>query len=237
MAQRLVALDAGQSGSIGDNCQATLATLNPNNAMGVGVDGQGNVYISDSVNSRIRKVSVNQTFPAVNSGSSITSDLGSCTLRLGTRLRRLRRSTITGSPDFVVNTPANCTTNSTSDNTTDCTITVSFAPTRPGLDFATLTVKSALGATSKFALSGIGAAAAVALDPGMASSIGTGYNSPVGIAIDAAGNTYVADTGNNVVIRYNNSGNGMIIAGTRVPPEIAEMAVRRRRPLFPHRRR
>ena len=38
----------GQTNTLGDNCQATLATLNPNNAMGVGVDGQGNVYISDS---------------------------------------------------------------------------------------------------------------------------------------------------------------------------------------------
>jgi Bacterial Ig-like domain (group 3)/NHL repeat len=65
-----------------------------------------------------------------------------------------------------------------------------------------------------FSLSGMGAAAAIALDPGTTTSIGTGYKSPAGIALDAAGNTYIADTGDNVVIEYNSSGNGMIIAGT-----------------------
>ena len=66
---------SGQANALGDNCQATLATLNPNSAMGVGVDGQGNVYISDSLNARIRKVSLNQSFPTVNSGSSKTQTL------------------------------------------------------------------------------------------------------------------------------------------------------------------
>ncbi len=202
---------SGQANALGDNCRATLATLNPNNAMGVGVDGQGNVYISDSLNSRIRKVSLNQSFSAVNSGSSKTQTLV-VHFAVGDTPAATSPFSVTGSADFVVNSPASCVTNT--DNTTDCTITITFAPTKPGVDFATLTVKSALGATSNFALSGTGAAAAVALDPGTTSSIGTGYNSPVGIAVDAAGNTYIADTGDNVVIRYNNSGNGMIIAGT-----------------------
>jgi sugar lactone lactonase YvrE len=201
----------GQSSSIGDNCLATLATLNPNNAMGVGVDGQGNVYISDSDNSRVRKVSLNQNFPTVNSGSSTTQTL-ILHFAVGDTQAVASPFTVTGSADFVANGPASCITNP--DNTADCTITVAFAPTKPGIDVATLTVTSARGATSTFALSGVGAAAAVALDPGTTTSIGTGYKSPVGIALDAAGNTYIADTGDNVVIRYNNAGNGMIIAGT-----------------------
>ncbi len=204
----------GQANALGDNCQATLATLNPNNAMGVGVDGQGNVYISDSLNSRIRKVSLNQSFPATNSNSSTTQSLV-VHFGVGDAPSATSPFTITGSVDFVVNTPASCNTNSNpGDNTTDCTITVTFAPTKPGVDIATLTVTSVLGATANFSLSGMGTAAAVALDPGATSSIGTGYESPVGIALDAAGNTYIADTGDNVVIQYNISGNGMIIAGT-----------------------
>src|SRR5271170_1838214 len=156
----------GQSGSIGDNCQAILATLNPNSAMGVGVDARGNVYISDSDNSRVRKVSVNQNFPTVNSGSSTTQTLV-VHFAVGDTQAATSPFTVTGSADFVVNGPASCITNP--DNTADCTITVTFAPTKPGADLATLTVKSALGATSNFALSGTGAAAAVALDPGTTS--------------------------------------------------------------------
>jgi NHL repeat-containing protein len=75
-------------------------------------------------------------------------------------------------------------------------------------------VKSSLGTTSQFGLSGIGAAAAVALDPGTATAIGAGYKSPAGIALDSAGNAYVADTGNNVVIRYDTTGAGTVIGGT-----------------------
>jgi sugar lactone lactonase YvrE len=202
---------AGQANTLGDNCQATLATLNPNNAMGVGVDAQGNVYISDSLNARIRKVSLNQSFPSVPSGSSVTQTLV-VHFAVGDTPAATTAFTITGSTDFVVTPPASCPLNP--DNTTDCTITVTFSPTHPGQDLATQVVKSSLGATSQFGLSGIGAAASVALDPGTATSIGAGYKSPAGIALDSTGNAYVADTGNNVVLRYSAAGTATIIAGT-----------------------
>jgi sugar lactone lactonase YvrE len=201
---------AGQANTVGDNCQATSATLNPNSAMGVGVDAQGNVYISDSLNARIRKVSVNQNFPTVTSGSSVTQALV-VHFAVGDTPAATAAFTITGSADFVVTPPASCPLNP--DNTTDCTITVTFSPTHPGQDLATLVVKSSLGTTSQFGLSGIGGAASVALDPGTATSIGTGYKSPAGIALDSTGNAYVADTGNNVIIRYDITGAGTVIAG------------------------
>jgi hypothetical protein len=200
----------GQSNALGDNCQATLATLNPNSAMGVAVDAQGNVYISDSGDQRIRKVSVNQNFPTVTSGTSVTQTLV-MHFAVGDMPAATSAFAVTGSADFVV-TPGTCALNS--DNTTDCTITVAFSPTQPGVDLATLAVKSSLGATSQFGLSGIGAAASVALDPGVATGFGTGFKSPAGIARDAAGNAYVADTGNNVVVRYDSTGTRTVIAGT-----------------------
>jgi streptogramin lyase len=201
----------GQPSPIGDNCQATLATLNPNSAMGVEVDSQGNLYISDSGNARIRKVSLNQTFPTVTSGSSITQTLV-VHFAVGDTPAASSAYIISGSADFVVNPPASCTTNS--DNTTDCPIAVTFSPTKPGVDLATLTVKSALGTTSQFGLNGVGAAASVALDPGTATGFGAGFKSPAGISLDAAGNTYVADTGHDVVVRFDRTGTPTVIAGT-----------------------
>lgn len=198
-----------QTNTFGDNCQATLATLSPNNAMGVALDSPGNLYISDSGHQRVREVSTNQVFPSVNSGSSTTQTMV-VHFAVGDTPAATSAFSIIGSADFAVSQP-NCTTNA--DNTTDCTIGVTFSPTQPGADFAALTVTSALGATSQFGLNGVGAAASVALDPGTATAIGTGYKSPVGIAVDAAGNSYVADTGNDVVIRYNSAGTGTVIAG------------------------
>jgi len=200
-----------QTNTLGDNCQATLATLTPDSAMGVGVDSRGNVYISDSGDQRIRKVSVNQNFPTVTSGSSVTQTLV-IHFAVGDTPATTSAFAISGSADFVVTPPSNCTLNS--DKTTDCTFTVTFSPTQPGVDVAALTVKSALGATSQFALSGVGAAAAIALDPGTATGFGSGFSSPAAIAIDASGNTYLADTGHNIVLRYNSEGTPTVIAGT-----------------------
>jgi hypothetical protein len=56
----------------------------------------------------------------------------------------------------------------------------------------------------------VGAAAAVALDPGIATGFGSGLKAPVGITLDAAGNAYVADTGDDVVLRYDSSGAGLL---------------------------
>ncbi|HEX3969043.1 MAG TPA: Ig-like domain repeat protein [Edaphobacter sp.] len=199
-----------QLNPLGDNCQATLATFSPNSAMGVGVDAQENLYVSDSGDQRIRKISVNQIFPAVTSGSSATQNLV-VHFAAGDTPAATSPFAITGSADFTAAAP-NCTLNS--DQTTDCTIAVTFSPTQPGSDTATLVVKSTLGTSSQFGLNGVGAAASIALDPGLATALGSGLKAPAGVALDAAGNAYLADAGNNVVLRYDTTGTGTVIAGT-----------------------
>jgi sugar lactone lactonase YvrE len=201
----------GLSGTIGDGCPATLATLNPNSAMGVAVDSQENLYITDPLDSRLRKVSVNRNFPAIASGSSVTQTL-MVHFAVGDTPVSSSAFTVANNTDFTITGSPTCSTNS--DNTTDCTMNVTFSPTEPGLDTATLVVKSSLGTTARFGLTGTGTIAAVALDPGFVSALGTTFKSPAAITIDAAGNTYVADTGNNIVMRYDRTGTGAVIAGT-----------------------
>lgn len=197
----------------GDNCQATLATLSPNSAMGIGVGPQGDVYISDSGDSLLRKVSLNTTFPAVASGSSATQTLF-IHFAVGDTPATVSPFTIAGSPDFAVSGKPVCPPLNP-DNTTDCTVSVVFTPTRPGLDTASFTVKSALGQTAQYELNGTGTAASVALDPGNTALIDTSFSTPGGIAQDSAGNTYVADTGNNRVVEYLvGSTTPTLIAGT-----------------------
>jgi streptogramin lyase len=197
--------------ALGDNCAATLATLSPNSAMGIGVGPQGDVYISDSGDSRIRKVALNTSFPAVASGSSATQTLLVHFAAADTPAAA-SPFTFTGSPDFAVSGTPVFTTNA--DTTTDCLVAVVFTPTRPGPDAGTLVVKSKAGLTTQIALSGVGTASSVALDPGNTALLTSSVSAPGGIAQDGAGNTYVADTGNNRVVEYAAGGTFSVIAGT-----------------------
>jgi sugar lactone lactonase YvrE len=197
-----------------DNVNSTLTTLYANSDMGVGVGPQGDVYVSDSGDCRLRKVALNTTFPAVASGSSATQTLF-VHFAVGDTPAASLPFTITGSPDFAVTGTCGSSPAANADNTTDCPVSVTFTPTRPGLDTSILTIKSALNQTVKFELNGTGTAASVALDPGNTALIDNSFSTPGGIAQDSAGNTYVADTGNNRVVEYLvGSTTPTLIAGT-----------------------
>ena len=201
----------GQTDTVGDGCAATQATLNPNSAMGVGVGPLGDVYISDSLDTRLRHVSLNNTFPATAAGSTVTQTM-IVHYAAGDSMAAAAGFTVTGSTDYVLTGAPACVSNA--DTTSDCTITVTFTPTRPGPDYATLVVATTAGLTSQIGLNGNGTASSVALDPGTTTVIGTGLSTPAGITQDSAGNTYIADTGNNRVMKYNAAGTGAAIAGT-----------------------
>jgi trimeric autotransporter adhesin len=63
----------GKPGFLGDGGPATLATLR--NPFGVAVDGQGNVYIADTDNMRVRKVSVGGTITTI-AGNGVQGSSG-----------------------------------------------------------------------------------------------------------------------------------------------------------------
>ncbi|MDR3745126.1 MAG: Ig-like domain repeat protein [Acidobacteriaceae bacterium] len=197
----------------GDGCAATLATLNAASNMGVGLGPQGDVYVSDSGDARLRKVALNTSFPAVVSGNSATQTLF-VHFAVGDTAAATTPYVLTGSSDFAISGTPSCTLNV--DTTTDCSVSILFTPTRPGVDVASFTVKSALGLTSQFELNGTGTASSVALDPGNTTLVASSLSTPIssassGMVSGGAGNIYVADTANNRVINYTTS---TVIAGT-----------------------
>ena len=194
--------------ALGDGCPGFQATLNPNSDMGVGVDSRGNVYISDSGNQRIRRVSTNQTFPATAGGGSVTQTLDVHFAKGDSQ----GTFALTGSADFTLSGAPNCAPNA--DSTADCLFNVTFTPTVVGNDTASLTVTSASGQKSVFGVSGVGVAPALASDPGAAALVASGLRNPLGLAQDNAGNVFVADTGNNRVVRYTPAGAMTVVAGT-----------------------
>ena len=199
--------------AFGDNCPATTAALNPNSAMGVTVDTFGNVYVTDPSDMRLRKVNTNQVFPNTPAGATVSQTL-QVHFAVNDGPAVLNPYRITGSKDFVY-AGQTCTTNA--DATQDCLIAINFTPSVTGNDSASLAIASISNGVTIVGLNGIGTAPALAFDPGTASSFATGLNGSLGIALDGAGNTYIADTGNNRILRYPAGGGpSTTIAGTGV---------------------
>jgi sugar lactone lactonase YvrE len=197
---------------IGDGCPGTKATF-WKLYLPV-VDSTGNVYVTDAGDNLIRKISVGTQFPAVVAGTgnslmqSLDVHFGSGDTPLGTAPNYTGAFTFPN-PDtfqgFNLGT-ASCTANS--DTTTDCVLPVTFEPSAGsvGLLTAPLTVTSAKGLVSNFALTGTGLGPVLAVDPGSLSDEAslTGANS---VAVDLGNNVYATATGTNSVVKVDPFGN------------------------------
>ncbi|MGA2276734.1 MAG: Ig-like domain repeat protein [Terracidiphilus sp.] len=197
--------------SLGDGCPATQALFyQGGSALGIAIDGLNNIYVSDPSDFRVRKISTNLTFPATATGTTVTQTI-ELHSSVADALTAGGISVVTNNAGFTVASAPNCTTNS--DNTTNCTALVSFDPAFPGLLSEPLVAASA-NSHSSLPLSGIGELSLLGLDPGTASTLNTaGLSNAAGEAIDAAGNLYIADTGNNRIVKISGS-TQTVIAGT-----------------------
>ncbi|HZQ45354.1 MAG TPA: Ig-like domain repeat protein [Acidobacteriaceae bacterium] len=96
-----------------------------------------------------------------------------------------------------------------------CTITAQFTPARPGVFTGGITLAGSSGAAlATVYLEGTGLGAGLTLDPGVPSSVGSGFSSPMSVAIDAAGDTFYADAGKNAVLEFNPGSSTPVSIGT-----------------------
>ena len=184
--------------SVGDGCPATQASFGSAGGNGIGVDSDtlGNLYISDSTNLLIRKVSTGLVSPSTATGSKATQPV-QLHFSAGDGPASSNSLAFT-STEWSLGTPS-CVTNA--DSTTDCLLSSSFTPAVPGARSTPLTVNSSLGNMANLALSGIGLGAGSTLDP--ASQISFGTNLQVaGLATDTAGNVYVSDAISKQLLRF-----------------------------------
>ena len=81
-----------------------------------------------------------------------------------------------------------------------CTVKVTFNPAKPGATASAVTVADAGGnPLAEGYLSGVGTGAGLTVDPGEVAAVAGAYSMPEGVAIDAAGNLFIADAGANTV--------------------------------------
>jgi sugar lactone lactonase YvrE len=170
---------------------------------GVAVDATGSVYIADSENYRVLK----ETPPGANLAA----------VNIGTKSPAVALSFVFTSPGQIGSVAAltqGATTLDFADAGTGncdlagynwaagniCLLDVTFTPRAAGTRIGTAALYDSSGnvlATAQ--LQGTGVGPQINFLPGTQSTLGSGFSSPWGVAVDGAANIYVGDTNNNAV--------------------------------------
>jgi sugar lactone lactonase YvrE len=198
----------------------------------VAVNQRGDMYYSASGASSISKLTLgNANFNSVTPGQSATRVInfqfnGAATLT----------SIQPPAGAFTILSPAAGTTNCATGTsygptkTQSCQITVGFNPTTVGKQTSGVVLTYTSGTATQTAtafLEGIGQGALLTLDPGTVASVGSGLKSPAGVAVDGAGDVFIADTSNNAVTEFPAGGGAAVTVaiGAIQPPLSAPAGV------------
>ncbi|MGO9230320.1 MAG: Ig-like domain repeat protein, partial [Bryobacteraceae bacterium] len=188
--------------AMGDGCPATQATITSSTgAGGIGdaLDYAGNLYLSDTGNLRIRKVSTNAVFGATVNGSPKGQTMDVHFIVGDTPVSAGAFGLPSGQADFAATPTLPCTLQV--DTTTDCLVSLQFSPMVPGVRSAPLTITSTLGSVASIGLTGIGSGAGGAIDPATQLTIGSSLT-PRGVGVDASESVYVSDSSSGSVLKY-----------------------------------
>jgi len=212
----------------------TLPTLsyqyaNNQSYMGAAVDNRGNLFFNTGMTAHSSPVPVEKaslwsgTFPPTAIGATAANGPSfNIVFNAGTTIASIKA--VQGNApatEFAVS-PGSCAPGNFAAKAT-CSFTVSFKPTAVGVRTGAVLITDSNGTTTSTLLSGVGTGAAVAVDPGTPNAIGATYKTPAGIAVDGAGNVYVADPGAGTVQEYPAGGGNAISIGTslNVPTSVA----------------
>jgi sugar lactone lactonase YvrE len=214
------------------SCVTTLSS-NIAQPYGVAVDASRNVYVADfdsAVADEILSVGgisppLPPNFGSVNVGSSTSLTL-TFTFSAGGSINPPAVLT-QGAPnlDFTDAGTGTCTSNGTAHTYSSgdtCTVTVNFMPRYPGERVGAVELLNTSGVIiTTVDISGTGVGPQITYSSGLATTFdptvdGAGLYEPLSETIDAAGNLYIADSGNNRVIKVPAGGG----AATSITPSV-----------------
>jgi sugar lactone lactonase YvrE len=222
----------------GDGCPAPQSYAD--NAEGnIGIDPAGNLYFADNADNLIRKLTFNNSFPATTvgspaatqslaflllpgaSGETVSSISPVSVVTQGSSTGSEFADAGTGAGDSCSNATSSTfkpfTDTSTNVNPDVCIVPVIFTPAKAGARSGAVQITGTISGGSQLLgmvyLKGIGNGAALAIDPGTASTLGSG-SEPAGVATDSAGNVYVAYGSGGTVYRTPASGGTPVEIGS-----------------------
>lgn len=211
--------------SVGNGCAAIKAKLNAPYAVIQQQDGS--LIVTDTGNNQLRRLSLNNDFGSLDVNTSVgTSKILNAAAAQATTLNQIQISP--AATEFNLTTLPNCTVGGSVSAGTVCGLPISFTPKFPGLRSSAVVV-SEQSAKSFIGIRGIGTAPQIAYSSALISTLaGNGnagnsngsatsasFRGNRGLAIDLAGNIYIADTGNHLIRRIDAlSGAVTTIAGT-----------------------
>jgi len=128
--------------------------------------------------------------------------------------------------DFVFSNGGTCVVGTSYSIGQSCTVNYTFTPMAPGQRFGAIVIADGSGnAQATQYISGAGTGPQVVLYPGTQTAAVSGLSYPRGVAIDGAGAIYVADSGNNRVVKETLSGGtyseSTVLSGLNEPINVA----------------
>ena len=155
----------------------------------------------------IRAATINLGSIPVGNGGSLTS----VTVNIGVSGMLGNISAVTQGAiglDFATAVGGTCTVGASYNAGDSCTVNVIFTPTAAGVRYGAIILQSSSGtAIGSSYLQGVGSGPQIEFLPGTESIVPkSGAVYPFGVAVDASGNIYIADTGNNRVLKETVSG-------------------------------
>jgi sugar lactone lactonase YvrE len=173
-----------------------------NTPVAVVPDSHGNVFIVDNTATQLWEIPIaTHSFSTTPVGSAGSSQIYNFTIPAGASIggSGVLTQGSTGL-DFSEGQGSTCIAQ-TFASATICSIAVQFTPTVSGIRKGAVVLYDSEGNTLVTAyLQGTGIAPTAAFLPAQQIAMGTQLSGPSGIAVDGAGNIYIADTGNNRIV-------------------------------------
>ena len=217
----------------GGSAQITISS-GLNSPEGVAVDGTGDVFIADTFNNRILEVErFAGKFASANVCPAGKTSPAPCSQTLAMTYSVTTGGTVGGVNVLTQGAPnldftlASNTCKGQLTTGTSCTVNVKFTPKAPGLRMGAVQLLYGSGATQTVLAStpvyGNAQGPAIAFSPSTQTKLGSGLNGPYGVAVDAKGDIFVADSYNNQVVEIPAGGGAQttIASGLSFPQSVA----------------